>query len=213
MSAPGITTAPVEEYMYRILPARGEVLADMERQAKERDIPIVGPAVGRLFYQLAAISGARRVFELGSAIGYSTIWWAMAVGEGGRVIYTDSSEGSAKEARRYVEKAGLADRVEFCVGDALQALRDHPGPFDIIFNDVDKTFYPQVLPLVAPKLRKGGLFLTDNVLWSGRVTAPAAEQDENTRAISEFNRKLYEAPEFFTTVMPLRDGVAIASRI
>ena len=90
--------AGVEEYLYAMLPPRPPVLAEMERQAKERDIPIVGPAVARVLYQYAKLVGAQTVFEMGSAIGYSTIWWALAVGESGCVIYTDGSEKNAREA-------------------------------------------------------------------------------------------------------------------
>src|SRR5215472_16481484 len=107
----GITNKDVEQYIYDSLPPRDKVLREMEAQAKQRNIPIVGPAVGRLLYQLAQISGAQRIFEMGSAIGYSTIWWARAVGDGGRVIYTDGDPKNAKEARGYFERAGVADRI------------------------------------------------------------------------------------------------------
>lgn len=210
---PGITTQSVEDYLYAVLPSRSEVLSEMERQAKQRDIPIVGAAVGRLLFQLASLIQATRIFELGSAIGYSTIWWAMAVGDRGKVIYSDSSEKNAKEAREYAARAGLSGRIEFLVGDALEALNNETRAFDVIFNDVDKTLYPRVLPLATAKLRKGGLFVSDNVLWSGRVTQQPREQDENTRAIVDFNRKLYDSKEFFTTIMPLRDGLAIATKL
>ena len=95
----GITSEPVEEYIYSLLPPRDEVLIEMEAAAAKRNVPIVGPAVGRILHQLALISGAKTVFEMGSAIGYSTIWWARAVGEGGRVIYTDGDRKNADEAR------------------------------------------------------------------------------------------------------------------
>ena len=208
-----ITDKKVEEYIYGILPERDEVLRAMEKEAKRRGIPIVGPAVGRLFFQLASIVKAKTVFELGSAIGYSTIWWARAVGAGGRVVYTDSDPKNAAEARGYFEKAGVADRIDVRIGDALAALaKEKPESFDIIFNDVDKTFYPRVFPLAAARVRRGGLFVTDNVLWSGRV-AQKNPKDAETKAIVEFNRLLYSSPDFFTTIIPLRDGVAVARRL
>ena len=117
---PNITYEPVENYLYAMLPPREATLQEMERQAKERDIPIVGPAVGRLFYQYARLINAKTVFEMGSAIGYSTIWWAMAVGAGGKVHYTDGSRKNADEARRYFQQAGVADRIEVHTGDALE---------------------------------------------------------------------------------------------
>src|SRR5436853_2624330 len=166
----GITVSAVEDYIYALLPSRDDVLSKIESEAAKRKIPIVGPAVGRILYQLALMVGAKTVFELGSAIGYSTIWWARAVGEGGRVIYTDGDRKKADEARGYFERAGVAARIEVCVGDALEVLSERkPESLDIIFNDVDKEDYPRVLKLATPRLRRGGLFITDNVLWSGKV--------------------------------------------
>jgi predicted O-methyltransferase YrrM len=206
---PGIVQSDVEKYMEALLPERDPVLREMERQAKLRDIPIVGPAVARVLYQYARIIGAKKVFELGSAIGYSTLWWARAVGDGGEVFYSDGDKKKAEEARGYFENAGVADRIRIQVGDALELLSEQKQEFDIIFNDVDKEDYPRVLHLVGSRLRRGGLFITDNVLWSGRVTESEAKE-ASTRAIQEFNKKLYAMQDFFTTVVPIRDGVAIA---
>jgi predicted O-methyltransferase YrrM len=183
----------------------------MEDYATEHKVPIVGPAVARVLQQLAVMINARTVFELGSAIGYSTIWWAQAVGDNGRVIYTDGDSKNADRARGYFQRAGVADRISLHTGDALEFLSEQKEEFDIIFNDVDKEDYPRVLRLVAPRLRKGGLFITDNVLWSGRV-AEKNPTDARTKAILEFNRKLYDSNEFYTTLLPIRDGVAVALR-
>ena len=203
------TAGPVDDYLYSMLPKRDPVLAEMEEYATEHKIPIVGPAVARVLQQLAMTINARTVFELGSAIGYSTIWWAQAVGDQGRVIYTDGDSKNAERARGYFARAGVSNRITLHVGDALEFLSEQKQEFDIIFNDVDKEDYPRVLRLVAPRLRKGGLFITDNVLWSGRV-AEKNPSDSRTKAILEFNRKLYDAPEFYTTILPIRDGLAVA---
>jgi caffeoyl-CoA O-methyltransferase len=207
----GITVPAVEDYLYSLLPARDEVLTEIEDQAAKRNIPIVGPAVGRILYQLAAMIGAKTVFELGSAIGYSTIWWARAVGEGGRVIYTDGDRKKAEEARRYFDRAGVNQQITLKTGDALELLSEEKQQFDIIFNDVDKEDYPRVFKLVPPRLRQGGLFVTDNVLWSGKV-AQKNPSEASTKAILEFNRLLYNSPDFLTTILPIRDGVAVAVR-
>jgi len=209
-----ITYEPVERYIYDLLPpSEPAVLREMEAQAKQRDIPIVGPAVARMLSLLAQISGAKRVFEAGSAIGYSTIWWAMAVGEGGRVTYTDGNLKNAEEARGYFEKAGVSRRIDVRVGDALEILSEEkPGSLDIIFNDVDKEDYPRVFKLAVPRLRSGGLFITDNVLWSGKV-ADRKNSEPTTKAIQEFNRMLYGSKELFTSIIPLRDGVAVARKL
>lgn len=205
----GITAGAVEDYLYSILPPRDEVLAEMEAEATRRNIPIVGPAVGRILYQLASMIGAKAIFEMGSAIGYSTIWWARAVGDGGRVVYTDGDLKNATQARSYFQRAGVSERIELKTGDALELLSEQKQQFDIIFNDVDKEDYPRVLRLAVPKLRKGGLFVTDNVLWSGRV-AQKNPSEASTKAILEFNRLLYNSPDLFTTILPIRDGVAVA---
>ncbi len=219
---PNITYEPVDNYLYAMLPEREPVLEEMERQAKQRDIPIVGPAVGRLFYQYARLINAKTVFEMGSAIGYSTIWWAKAIGEGGKVHYTDGSRKNADEAQRYFDQAGVADRIEVHVGDALELLSERKEQFDILFNDVDKHDYPRVFTMAAAHVRKGGLFLTDNSLWSGQVCYAAGnpempktktEPDKYAQGVVELNRLLYSSPDWFTTIVPLRDGVAVAMRL
>jgi len=205
----GITSEPVETYLYSLLPPRDEVLVEMEAAAAKRDIPIVGPAVARILYQLALIHAAKNIFEMGSAIGYSTIWWARAVGPNGRVIYTDGDRKNADEARAYFERAGVADRIPIKTGDALELLSEEKQQFDIIFCDVDKEDYPRALRVALPKLRQGGLFVADNVLWSGKVAQKNAKED-TTKAIQELNRNLYGSKDLFTIILPIRDGLAIA---
>ena len=204
-----VTAGPVDDYLYSMLPKREAVFTEMEEYASKHDIPIVGPAVARVLQQLALMINAKTVFELGSAIGYSTIWWAQAVGEKGHVIYTDGDAKNAERARGYFERAGVSGRVTLHTGDALEVLSEQKQQFDIIFNDVDKEDYPRVLRLVAPRLRKGGLFVTDNVLWSGRVAEKNPKTAE-TKAILEFNRQLYSSADFYTTILPIRDGLAVA---
>jgi predicted O-methyltransferase YrrM len=203
----GITVPEVEDYLYAMLPPRDEVLAEMEADAAKNDVPIVGPAVARVLYQLAVISGARKVFEMGSAIGYSTIWWARAVGENGRVVYTDGDAKTADKARRYFERAGVSQHIRVRVGDALEILSEEKEPYDIIFNDIDKNDYPRVVRLALPRLKSGGLFISDNVLWSGKVSRP--NPDVETKAILEFNKLIYESKDLFTTILPIRDGVSV----
>ena len=203
----GITVPEVEDYLYAMVPPRDEVLAEMEVEATKNDIAIVGPAVARVLYQLATIRGAKKVFEMGSAIGYSTIWWARAVGEGGVVVYTDGDPERAEKARRYFDRAGVSQRIKVRVGDALEFLSEEKEQYDVIFNDVDKIDYPRVFRLALPRLKSGGLFITDNVLWSGKLGKP--DPDAQTKAILEFNQLTYQSPELFTTILPIRDGVSV----
>jgi predicted O-methyltransferase YrrM len=205
----GVTVEAVDDYLYSMLPKREEVLEEMESFAAKHNVPIVGPAVARVLQQFAMMINAKTVCELGSAIGYSTIWWARAVGEGGRVHYTDGDSRNAELARSYFDRAKVAKRITIHTGDALEFLSEQKQEFDIIFNDIDKEDYPRVLRLVPSRLRKGGLFITDNALWSGRVAYKKAP-DAQTKAIVEFNRLLCNSPDFFTTILPIRDGLAVA---
>ncbi len=206
-----IVSSAVERYIYSILPARDAVLAEMERYARRRDIPIVGPAVGRLLALLVEISGAKRIFEMGSAIGYSTIWLARAAGRGGQVHYTDGSPDNARRALAYFRRAGVASRIHILVGDAVALIDSVPGKFDLIFNDVDKHQYPAVFRKALPRLRRGGLLVADNTLWSGRVALKAT--DQATRGIQEFNRLIYSSRELLPVIIPLRDGVAVCRKV
>ena len=216
-----ITNPRVDNYLYAILPERGAVLAEIEQQADERDIPIVGPAVGRLLYQYARLTGAKTVFEMGSAVGYSTIWWAMAVGDAGKVHYTDGSRKNADEARGYFARAGVADRIQVHVGDAIEILSERKEQFDVLFCDIDKPDYPRAARMAPERVRRGGLFITDNTLWRGDVVyaagnpdyKPEYQPDQKLRAIVEFNEMLYQSPDWFTTIVPLRDGVTVAMRL
>lgn len=195
--------------MDSLLPARDAVLRKMERYAAKHKVPIVGPACGRVLHQQALAVRARRVFEMGSAIGYSTLWLARAVGPGGKVFYTDGDPANAERARGYLREAGMLGRVKIMVGDALESLEATPGQFDLIFNDVSKTQYPEAFKLAVPRVRAGGLFITDNVLWYGKVAGPVRADDAETPAILKFNRMIYKSPELMTTIVPLRDGLAV----
>jgi caffeoyl-CoA O-methyltransferase len=205
-----ILNSTVEKYLESLLPKRDAVLTEMERYAKKHDVPIIGPACGRLLYLLAQISGAKRIFEMGSAIGYSTIWLARAAGPGAEIYYTDGSAENAKRAGQNLNRAGVSDRVQILVGDALMLLDEIGGPFDLIFIDVDKHQYPKAMQKAVPRLKSGGLLITDNVLWSGRVTAKS--KDVRTSSIQQFNRLVYSSDELFPVIVPLRDGVAVCRK-
>jgi caffeoyl-CoA O-methyltransferase len=199
----------IERYLASLVPPRDPVLAEMEARAERDGIPIVGPVVGRLLHQLALIAGAKRVMELGSAIGYSTMWWALAVGPSGTVWYTDASEDNARDAIGYLERGGVADRVHFLVGDAVRCMATVKGKFDVVFCDIDKPGYPAALRAAMPRLKRGGLLVVDNTLWKGRVTSRWGG-DRATRAVRRFNKLVYASDDWaFSVVLPLRDGVTV----
>jgi caffeoyl-CoA O-methyltransferase len=209
----GFIQNDVEDYVYELLPKRDAVITGMEEYAAEHDVPIIGPAVARLLTLLVQISGARRIFEMGSAIGYSTIWLARAAGPKAEVFYTDGDPENAKRAQEHFRRAGIAKRVHIQVGDALASLKKTPGKFDLIFNDVNKRQYPDAMRAAVPKLRRGGLFITDNTLWSGRAARPAAPDDVDTFGVQEFNRLVYSSKSFYTVLIPLRDGVTVCRKL
>ena len=207
----GITDHAVERYIEDILPARDEVLEEIEKKASDRDIPIIGPAVATVLYQYALIIGAKRIFEMGSAIGYSTIWLARAAGVGGLVYYTDGSPENAREASGYFERTSTADRIEVMIGDSMELLDSVDGEFDLIFNDVDKYQYPEAYKKAVPRIRTGGLFITDNVLWYGKVARN--DNDKDTEGVREFNRLIYSDPKLLPVILPIRDGIAVCLKL
>ena len=207
---PGILNAKVQDYLADLLPKRDAVISEMESYAKQHDVPIIGPVVARMVYLMAQISGAKRIFEMGSAIGYSTIWLARAAGADAEVYYTDGNPTNAARARGYFKRAGVEKCIQIMTGDAVTLIDQVRGVFDLIFIDVDKHQYPEALRKAIPRLRSGGLLLTDNVLWSGKVTRKS--NDSQTRAIQQFNKLIYSSPELFPIIIPLRDGVAVCRK-
>lgn len=201
----------IHDYLHQLTPERPDVLQEMERYAREKGFPIVGPLVGRFLYQMATATQARRIFEMGSGFGYSAYWFSLARGKEAEINLTDGDPEKKTMAEDYFKRGSLRSEFNFVVGDAREVLRKADGRFDIIFNDIDKEGYPETVDLVADRLRAGGLFLTDNVIWSGKVLDQ--NPDQATTAVRTFNEALYADPRFFTTIIPLRDGVAVAMRL
>jgi predicted O-methyltransferase YrrM len=205
-----IVHAELAEYLLNVTPDRDEVLQDMEQYALARNFPIVGPLVGRLLFLLAQMTKATRILELGSGFGYSAYWFAKALGSNGRVICTEGNEANAEHAGVYFRRGKIAQKVSFLVGDALKLIDETEGQFDIIFNDLDKHQYPKAFRKAVPRLRKGGLLISDNVLWSGKVLNQKPDRD--TAGILTYNRLIYSSRDLFTTIIPLRDGVSISMK-
>ena len=206
-----ILSPEIAKYLDSLVPERPSELAGMERIAESTKFPIIGPASGQLCYLVARMIGARRIFELGSGYGYSTAWFARAVREngGGEVHHVVWDEDLSARARKHLDRLGLADLVRFHVGEAVDTLRHAGGPFDLIFNDIDKRGYPDSIDAILPKLRTGGVLIIDNLLWSGRILDPA-DQSPDTEGVRAVTRRVMESDDWIASIVPIRDGVLVA---
>jgi caffeoyl-CoA O-methyltransferase len=201
-----------EEYMRSLLERYDDpVLLEMERVAAERNFPIVNRIVGVTLETLARSIGAQRVFELGSGYGYSAYWFARAVGPSGEVYLTDGDPENEKKALHYLGRAGLVERVRFRVGDAVTSFGEVDGEFDVVYCDIDKEGYPEAWRAARDRVRVGGLYLCDNVLWSGRVVEESP--DDTTKAILEHNAMIAADERYLSVIVPTRDGVMVALRV
>lgn len=191
------------------------VLDEMEQHALRVEFPIVGRAVGRLLEQQARAVDARRVFEIGSGFGYSAYWFGRAVGEGGEVHCTDHDPDNARKAEELLAHAALWDRITFHVTEASEALAAVDGDFDVILCDADKPRYPEHWRNASDRIRVGGVYLADNVLWYGRAATgdPTPDRPGWTEAIREHNRLVFGDRRYLSSLVPIRDGVLIALRI
>jgi caffeoyl-CoA O-methyltransferase len=208
---PEIDYDAAQEYLTSLVPPREPELQKMEEYAEKNDFPIIGPACGYYCYQLARMINAKSVFELGSGYGYSTAWFAKAVKEngGGVVHHTVWDEDLSKRARGHLSALGSADVVQFHVAEAVATLRQTEGPFDIIFNDIDKEGYPDSLPITKEKLRHGGLLIIDNMLWHGQILDPN-DHEKSTEAIHRFTRDVTTDLDWIVSLIPARDGMIVA---
>jgi caffeoyl-CoA O-methyltransferase len=201
----------VQEYLTSLVPPREPEMQEMEKYAENHDFPIIGPACGYYCYQLARMINAKSIFELGSGYGYSTAWFAKAVKEngGGVVHHTVWDEDLSKRAAGHLSRLGRGDVVQYHVAEAVATLRQTDGPFDIIFNDIDKEAYPDSLPVSKEKLRPGGILIIDNMLWSGRIF-DSKNHDKSTEAIRRFTWDITTDPDWIVALAPVRDGMIVA---
>jgi caffeoyl-CoA O-methyltransferase len=201
----------VRDYLDSLVPPRPAELVKMEKHARATRFPIIGPAAGQHCYLLARLMGARRIFEMGSGFGYSTAWFARAVKEngGGVVHHVVWDDELSRQARDHLGALGLNDVVRYHAGEAVAALRETDGPFDIIFNDIDKHGYPDSIPVVAEKLRPGGILIIDNMLWHGAIF-DQGDQSDNTQGVRRVTEMLTRDPGWIASLVPIRDGMIVA---
>lgn len=206
-----LTIERIRDYLDSLTPPRPPEMQRMEAYAHDQDFPIIGPAAGYACYQIARMIGARNVFELGSGYGYSTAWFARAVQEngGGAVHHVVWDEDLSRRAREHLAALGFGQIVRYHMSEAVQALRETEGPFDLIFNDIDKHGYPDSLPVIAEKLRPGGVLIIDNMLWHGQIFDDADESPD-TQGVRLFTERITSDPGWIVSLLPIRDGMIVA---
>lgn len=214
-----LTYPVVQNFLTSLVPPRPAEMVTMEEYAQKTDFPIIGPAAGYMCYQVARMIGARTVFEMGSGYGYSTAWFAKAVQEtcaeqgrtngGGVVHHVVWDEKLSQMATNHLSRLGYGHLIQYHVAEAVQTLRGMPGPFDLIFNDINKEAYPESLPLIKEKLRPGGVLIIDNILWSGRIF-DRKDKSAATEGVREFTRLITQDPDWIVSLVPVRDGVVVA---
>ncbi|HJS28534.1 MAG TPA: O-methyltransferase [Anaerolineales bacterium] len=198
-------------YLEGLISERPLEMEAMEKRAKETSFPIIGPVAGFFCYTIARMTNARRIFEMGSGFGYSTAWFAQAVEEngGGEVFHVVWDEDLSQEARRHLGALGYDRIVRYRIGEATAALAAEAGPFDLIFNDIDKDGYPDSLPVIAEKLKPGGVLIVDNMLMGGKIfdlenRSPALD------GVRRFTAMILGDDAWVSSLIPIRDGLMLA---
>lgn len=209
---PSVIEPRVNDFLLSIARPQHPILLEMEALAVEKKFPIVGPECGRVLHQVAVLTGAKRVFEMGSGYGYSTLWFASALPADGRVFHTDGDVKNTELATQFLARAGQENKVAFKTGIAQEVLKRTPGEFDVIFIDVDKEQYPECYELARDRVRVGGAILIHNTLWSGRVADPK-NNDATTVGIREYLKRMWADPNFVSSLLPMHDGLGFSVRV
>ena len=206
----------LEAYAERHSSPEPAYLQALQRETHaETDLPqmLSGHLQGRVLALFSQLLRPKAVLELGTFTGYSALCFAEGLAEGGVVHTIDVDPDAQARALRFAEQAGMADRIHFHLGRGQDVVPSIPGSFDLVFLDADKEGYPGYFDLVVDRVRPGGLIIADNVLWSGKVLDPAAEQDSETAALAAYARKVATDPRVETVLLPVRDGLLVARKI
>ena len=208
---------PVARYLDALHAQVDPVLAEVEREGRAQGLPLVHAASGRVLRSLAVATGARRVLEIGTAIGYSALWMAPALPEDGLLITLEVDAARAATARANFARANIADRISVIVGDASRYLHKVAGPFDLVFQDGAKALYEPLLDRLVDLLSPRGVLVSDNVLWSGEVVegfvAEPQRSPADARALRAYNERLARDPRLLTTFLPVGDGLAVSVKL
>ena len=191
------------------------VLLEMEKLAEENRFPIIGRLCGRVLEIMARSIGARRVFEMGSGYGYSAYWFSRATGPDGEIHLTDMDPDNERKALDFLGRAGLDGPIDYHVASAFDAFDATPGEFDVVYCDIDKDGYPEAWERAKGRVRSGGLYMCDNMLWSGRVTGEVEDDVREgwTEAIHQTNVAIAADPGWRSTIVPIRDGLLVAFKL
>lgn len=207
-----IVNPQVDEYLTKISPLPHWVLSEMEEYGKKRNFPMVGPLVGRFLYSLIEFGHVHTILECGSGFGYSAAWMALALPENSKITCIEYDEENISKAQEFLKKLDVIHKVTFVQGEVMDIVPKHNDTYDLIFNDINKHQYSKILPLLIERLRVGGMLISDNVLWKGRV-AEEKPDDEKAQYMQEFNRLLYEHKSLWTSIVPIRDGLSLSIKL
>ncbi|HEX8027583.1 MAG TPA: O-methyltransferase [Vicinamibacterales bacterium] len=212
-----LTPEPVSAYLATLRRDPHERLSVIDQEGRAEGLPLVYPDTGALLHTLARASGARRILEIGTAIGYSTLWMATALPADGTLISMEYDGARASRARDHFAAAGYGDRISVIVGDATRFLHKVAGPFDLIFQDSDKKLYEPMVDRLVDLLRPGGLLVADNVLWNGEVipgyVTSRKYSDEDTAAILAYSKRVAGDPRLYTSFLQVGDGVSVSVKL
>ena len=206
-----ITHPDIDKYLNKMAPVSNSVLAEMEQFATKQNFPIVGPLVGRFLISLIKFGHVHTVLECGSGFGYSALWMAIALPENAKITCIEFDSENIERAKRFFEKAGMLYKVNFLKGDAAEIVPTLTNTYDLVINDIDKEQYPGILPHLIKRVRVGGMIISDNVLWKGKVAHPA--EDKATRAIQEYNEMLIKEDCLWNSFIPLKDGISLSIKL
>jgi caffeoyl-CoA O-methyltransferase len=206
----------IERYAEQFTTAESEVLAALNRETWAKVMTprmLSGHLQGQTLRMFSLMMRPANILEIGTYTGYSAICLAEGLRPGGKLITIDINEELHGMVQRYLERAGLNDRVEALVGNARDIIPTLPQTFDLVFIDADKENYATYFDLVIDRMSTGGFIIADNVLWSGKVLQPDSELDRETIALKDFVRKLKDDPRVETVLLPIRDGLLVARKI
>lgn len=206
----------IQAYAERHTGAETDLLRRIDRETHLqvlRPRMLSGHLQGRILSMFAKMHQPNSILEIGTYTGYSAVCLAEGLAPGGTLTTIDINDLIEERVRGYLTEAGIADQVQFLIGNALEIIPELTGPFDMVFIDADKVNYPAYYEMVLDKMPAGGILMADNVLWSGKVVEPLAAKDKDTEALLKFNKQVQDDPRVENVLVPIRDGIMMARKL